>query len=151
MIVKGAILPASVLVVAVMAAAVVSTPALAQTSDPAPDYVLEKDGTVAIDGDGATDCRSFASFLKEGSFESGDTLSAGAQRVLEQCVEAGLLEAELAASAGAPATASPLSEGSAANGEDGGLPDTGGPDLPALPAAASLLVSAGLLFRWARS
>ena len=137
MMAKGSILPAAVLVVAVMAAAVASTPALAQTSYDAPDYVLEGDGTVVIDGDGATDCRSFALFLEEGSFESGDTLSAGARRVLEQCVEAGLLEAELAASAGAPAEA---------------LPDTGGPGLPALPAAVAGLVSAaGLLFWWVRS
>ena len=50
-----------VLAVTVMAMAAVAAPALAQTSggDP-PDYALEEDGTVVIDGDGATDCRSFA-------------------------------------------------------------------------------------------
>lgn len=81
-------------VLAVMAMAVVAAPALAQTSggDP-PDYVLEEDGTVVIDGDGGTDCRSFASFLEQGYFEPqpGDP-SQQAQSILEQCDEAGFLE-----------------------------------------------------------
>ena len=57
-----------VLAVTVMAMAAVAAPALAQTSggDP-PGYALEEDGTVVIDGDGATDCRSFASFLEQGT------------------------------------------------------------------------------------
>ena len=142
MMAKGAILLAAVLVATMTAA--VAAPATADTSGGFPDYVLLKDGTVLIDGDGATDCRSFALFLEDGYFESGD-ISAGAQRVLEQCVEAGLLDPELAVAAGA----SP--EVAAANGNDGGLPGTGGPELPALLLAAAGLAFAGLLFRWARS
>lgn len=114
--------------------AVAAVPALAQTADlpgggrsSPPDYAFD-DGTVVIGGDTATTCPSFASFLETGYFESGDT-SAGARRVLERCVEAGLLDRELAASA--------------AGGEDGGLPDTGGPDLPALLAVLGVLALAG--------
>jgi hypothetical protein len=81
---------AAVLLAVLLAAAVAAAPALAQTSYDAPDYALEEDGTVVIDGDGVTDCRSFALALEQGYFESGD-LSAGAQRVLNQCEEAGLL------------------------------------------------------------
>ena len=116
-----------VLAVTVMAMAGVAAPALAQTSggDP-PDYVLEEDGTVVIDGDGATDCSSFAAFLEQGYFEPGNN-PAQAQSVLEQCEEAGLL----------PPGAS------AANGKGGGLPDTGGPDLLVLLGVSGVLAMAG--------
>ena len=126
-----------VLAVTVMAMAVVAAPALAQTSGGFPDYVLEEDGTVVIDGDGATDCPSFAAFLEQGYFEPGNN-PAQAQSVLEQCEEAGLLppggrHPQAPASAGA----------SAANGKGGGLPDTGGPDLPALLGVSGVLAMAG--------
>src|SRR5918997_710805 len=83
-----------VLAVTVMAMVVVAAPAPAQTSggNP-PDYVLEEDGTVVIDGDAGTDCRSFALFLEQGYFEpvAGDP-SQQAQSILEQCEEVGFLE-----------------------------------------------------------
>ena len=82
-----------VLAVTVMAMAVVAAPAPAQTSggNP-PDYVLEEDGTVVIDGDAGTDCRSFASGLEQGYFEPPGDPSQQAQSILEQCEEAGFLE-----------------------------------------------------------
>lgn len=75
-----------VLAVTVMAMAAVAAPALAQTSGNFPDYALEGDGTVVIDGDMGMDCRSFASFLEQGYFESED-ISPGARRVLDRCEE----------------------------------------------------------------
>ncbi len=134
-----------VLAVTVMAMAAVAAPALAQTSggDP-PDYALEEDGTVVIDGDGATDCRSFASFLEQGDFEppAGDP-SQQAQSILEQCEEAGLLP-----SGGTTPSAPASSEASAANGKGGGLPDTGGSTLPALLGVSGVLaMTGGLLAR----
>lgn len=133
------------------AVASASAPAVAQTSGGFPDYVLEKDGTVVIDGDGATDCTSFASFLEQGSFESGE-ISPGAQRVLEQCEEAGLLPSggtSPGASSGVPEGAEKPSEALVTDGEDGGLPDTGGPNLPALLLAVLgvLTMMGGLLAR----
>jgi hypothetical protein len=126
--------------------AVASEPALADVSgeDP-PDYVLEEDGTVLIDGDLATDCTSFASSLEQGYFESGD-ISPGAQRMLDQCERAGLLPSEGITSGASPG-ASASSEAEAADGEDGGLPDTSGPDLQALLLAVSsvLATTSGLL------
>ena len=123
-----------VLAVTVMAVAVVAAPAPAQTSGGFPGYVLEEDGTVVIEGDAGTDCASFASFLEQGYFEPGG-ISPGAQRVLDQCVEAGLLDPGLANPAGAPAS-----------GEGGGLPETGGPDLPALLLAVlGVLATTGVL------
>ena len=122
------------LAVTVMAMMVVAAPAPAQTSGGFPDYVLEEDGTVVIEGDAATDCTLFASFLEQGYFEPGG-ISPGARRVSDQCVEAGLLDPELANSAGAPAS-----------GEGGGLPGTGSPDLPALlPAVLGVLATTGVL------
>lgn len=138
---------------AVLLAAVFAAPALADTSGGFPDYVLQKDGTVLIDGDGATDCRSFALALEQGYFESGD-ISPGAQRVLEQCEEAGLLYSEgatLSASAGettsTSANALPSTGASAVGGEGRGLPETGGPALPALLVVSSVVVVSGLLVR----
>lgn len=131
---KGAVL------LVALAAALAASPALAQTAalpgaegENPPDYVLQENGTVVIDGDGATDCPSFAAFLEQGYFESGD-VSPGAQRVLDRCEQAGLLDPELAASA--------------ADGEGGGLPETGGPNLPVLLAVVGVLAMAGgLLLR----
>lgn len=112
-----------------MTVTVTVTPALAQTSGNAPDYVLKEEGTVIIDGDGATDCTSFAFFLEQGTFESGN-ISPGAQRVLEQCEEAGFLNSEGV---------------SAVDGESETLPETGGSGLT-LTLAAAVLAS-GLLAR----
>jgi hypothetical protein len=133
-----------VLAVTAMAMAVAAAPALAQTSGGFPDYVLEEDGTVVIDGDGATDCPSFAAFLEQGDLEPpAGNPSQQAQRVLEQCGEAGLLPS------GGTTPIAPASSGaSAADGEGGGLPDTGGPDLPALLVVSSAVaVASGLLVR----
>lgn len=115
-----------------------AVPVLAQTVDlpgggrsPLPDYAFD-DGTVVIEGDAATTCPSFAAFLGQGYFESGD-VSAGAQRVLGRCVEAGLLDPEVAASA--------------AGGAGGRLPETGGPSPAVLPlcASAALLAAGGVV------
>ncbi len=142
---KGAVLLAVVL--AVMAA-VLATPAPAQVSgfNP-PDYVFEEGGTVVIDGDAKTDCRSFASFLEDGYFESGDT-SAGARRVLEQCEEAGLLDSGSGTpgASASPSAASTPPGTSAANEEDEGLPETGGPALAVLLVVSGVVAAAiGLL------
>ncbi len=133
-----------VLAVTVVAMAVVAAPALAQTSGNFPDYVLEEDGTVAIDGDMGMDCRSFASFLEQGDFEPpAVNPSRQAQSVLEQCEEAGLLP-----SGGTTPSAPASSEASAANGKGGGLPDTGGSTLPALLGVSGVLaMTGGLLAR----
>lgn len=130
-----------VLAVTVVAMAVVAAPALAQTSGNFPDYVLEEDGTVVIDGDGATDCRSFASFLEQGDFEPpAVNPSRQAQSVLEQCEEAGLLPS------GGTTPSAPAS--SEANGKGEVLPDTGGPTLAALLGVSGVLaMTGGLLAR----
>lgn len=94
---------------AVLAAAVLAAPALAQvavegggdTQDPIPDFVFEEDGvfgedgaSVVIDGDVVTDCRSFAGEFAGGGVPTADADSdlGQARRVLEQCEEAGLLD-----------------------------------------------------------
>ena len=100
------VLLASFLVGSVLAAAVAARPAPAQPAGGGvpPDYVppevvLEEDGTppdflldedagVIIDGDGVTDCRSFAAALEEG-FLGGNR--GQAQSVLEQCRRGGFL------------------------------------------------------------
>ena len=110
-------------------------PVLAQTSDlpgggrsPLQDYVFD-DGTVVIEGDATTTCPSFAGFLEQGYFESGDDVPASARRVLERCVKAGLLDPEVAASA--------------TGDEDVGLPETGGPTPAILLCASVALLAAG--------
>ena len=134
-----------VLAVTVMAMAVLAAPAPAQTSggNP-PDYVLEEDGTVVIDGDAGTDCRSFASFLEQGYFEPPGDPSQQAQSILEQCEEAGFPPA----GAVLKASASPV----ASAGPDGALPQTGGPSLtvPLLAAVAALLATGLLALRGIR-
>ena len=100
------VLLALFLVGSVLAAAVAARPVLAQTEGGVPpDYVppevvLEEDGTppdflldedagvVIIDGDGATDCPSFAAALEEG-FLGGNR--GQARSVLEQCRRADFL------------------------------------------------------------
>ena len=136
----AALLAATLVVMTVVAVA--TAPALAQVSggNP-PDYVLEEDGTVVIDGDVGTDCASFALALEQGYELAGNPERA--QAVLEQCEEAGLLPSESTAP-----NASVPSEVSVVNGESGGLPETGGPALPALLVATVLVVVAsGLLAR----
>jgi len=128
------------LLAAVLLAAVTAAPALADVTggDP-PDYVLEEDGTVVIDGDLATDCPSFAEFVPSAD---GDPDLEQAESVLEQCEEAGLLPP----SGGTTPGASP--EASAADGEGERLPGTGGPALPALLVVSSVVVmTSGLLVR----
>ena len=116
-------------------------PALAQTSGGFPDYVLEEDETVRIEGDTTTDCTSFASGLEEGYFESGD-ISLRAQRVLDQCEEAGLLDT----GGGTPSASASASASEPAGGEDAALPETGGVLLAPLFVVAMLVASAaGLL------
>lgn len=138
---RGSLKTTAVFAVTIMVVAVVAAPAPADVSggDP-PDYVLEEDGTVVIDGDVATDCRSFAGFQPSAD---GDPNREQARRVLEQCEEAGLLPP-----GSTTPSASASSEVSAADGEGGALPDTGGPGLAALlvvPGAAA--VAGGLLAR----
>lgn len=142
------------LVMTTAAAAVVDAPALADVvveggggnQDPVPDYVLEKDGTVLIDGDLATDCRSFVGGPVPRA--DGDPDFGQARRVAEQCEEAGLPPSESttqSASASAPA---PSGTSTADGAEDRGLPETGGPALPASPVVAMVVVAAsGLLAR----
>lgn len=73
-----------------------------------PDYMLDDDGTVIIDGDIAMDCRSFALSLRQGQpLENGNIQQA--QSVLQQCEQEGLLASQ-----------------------DEGLPDTGGPPILAI-------------------
>ena len=97
-----------------------------------PDYFLEEDGTVIIEGDTAFDCRSFALSREDGYFQSGNQKQA--LSMLQQCEKGGFLEQgdlqEL------PETVDP-SEAEQA------LPDTGGPSGAAflLPAAGLLLVT----------
>ena len=81
-----------VLVLGGCCVAVAAAPALADVTggDP-PDYVLEEDGTVVIDGDLATDCRSFASSVPRAN-DAPDLEQA--RRVLVQCEEAGLLSSK---------------------------------------------------------
>lgn len=148
---KGAVLLAAVLAVTVMAVAVAAAPALAQTSGNLPDYVLEEDGTVVIDGDFATDCPSFALALEEGYELAGNPERA--QAVLEQCEEAGLLPSGGTIPSASPGTSASASAGvpagSSASGGGGGgglLPDTGGPDLPALLVVSGVVaMTSGLL------
>lgn len=129
--------------------AIAAAPALADiTGGDPPDYVLEEDGTVVIDGDLATDCPSFAEFVPSAD---GDPDLEQARSVLEQCEEAGLLPSggtTSSASDALPAGASASSEASAANGKGGGLSDTGGPNLPALLGVSGILaIIGGLLSR----
>lgn len=123
-----------------VAVAAAPAPADVTGGDP-PDYVLEEDGTVVIDGDLATDCRSFAGGVPPAD---ADPDLEQAQRVLEQCEQAGLLPSKSTTS-----SASASSEVSAVDdGEGGGLPDTGGPGLAALLVVSSALaVASGLLVR----
>lgn len=114
--------------------------ALAQTSGGFPDYVLEEDGTVRIDGDVTTDCFSFATALERGYYESGN-LSAGARRVLDQCEEAGLLDT----GGGTPSASASASASEPAGREDAALPETGGVALPPLFVVALLMASAAAL------
>lgn len=121
------LVPVTALLTVLLATSV--TPALAQGEDTGafipepgadpglepPSFVLEEDGTVIIDGDVPTDCRSFASFREQGYFQNGDEEQA--QDVLRQCEERGLLTDD------APV-----------------LPDTGGPGGTVLFAAGLLLV-----------
>ena len=127
---KGPVFLAAVL--ATMAVAFLAAPALADVAGGGdiPDYALQEDGTVLIDGDLATDCRSFDGGPIPPA--DGDPDREQARRVLEQCEEAGLLDS----GRGDPGA-------SAVNGEGGGLPDTGGPDLPALLFVAVLVAAAG--------
>lgn len=81
-----------------------------------PDFVLEEDGTVIIDGDTAFDCRSFALAREDGYFRGGNQEQA--LSVLQQCEEGGFLR----------------------QGDLQTLPDTGG------PSGAALLLPAGGLF-----
>ena len=113
-------------ILAVGLATLVAAPAPAQVSGDFPKYAFEQDGTVVIDGDMAVDCRSFASFLGEGYFESGD-ISPGARPMLEKCEEAGLLSPENATPGASPSA----------------LPDTGGLGFPV--ALVPLVLLAGLL------
>ena len=99
-----------------------SAPALAGLAENVPTppaYVLEEDGTVIKDGDVATDCRSFALYLKDDNYNHlGDLKQA--RNVLQQCKERGFLRPE---------------------GTQ--LPDTAGPAI-FLP-AAGLLLAIGLI------
>ncbi len=142
----------AVLIVAAMVAALAASPALAQTADlpgggsePPPKYAFDGE-TVIIEGDAATTCSSFAAFLDQGYFESGDP-STGARRVLEQCEDAGLLAPGAVTTSGASPSgsvdASTSPGAAAADGEGGGLPDTGGLNLPVLLAALSILAMTG--------
>lgn len=146
----------AVLIVAAIVAALAASPALAQTADlpgggsePPPKYAFDGE-TVIIEGDAATTCSSFAAFLDQGYFESGE-ISPGARRVLEQCEDAGLLapgSAAPGASTGGSVSASASSGGPAAGGKGAGLPDTGGPNLPALLAVLVILaMTSGFLTR----
>lgn len=130
---------AFLLVAALMAAfaTLAAAPALAQTSGGFPKYAFD-DGTVTIEGDATTTCSSFAAFLEQGYFESGDTLSAQAQAVLKQCEEAGLLASADSVSSGSVSASSSASAPA--------LPETGGPAIPAAASALplALLVVGGL-------
>lgn len=140
-----AALLATALMAMMTAVAVAAAPALADiTEGDPPDYVLKEDGTVVIDGDLATDCPSFAEFVPSAD---GDPDLEQAQSVLEQCEEAGLLDSGGGTPSASP-SASASSEVSAVDGEGGGLPETGGPALPALLVVAVVVVAAsGLLAR----
>ncbi len=107
----------------------------ASTGGDPPDYVLEEDGTVLIDGDLATDCRSFAGGPVPPA--DGDPDLDQARSVVEQCEKAGLLPSESAAPSAAASSEVP------ADGEGEGLPETGGPALPALLVVAVAVVVAG--------
>lgn len=129
----------------IISVAVTVTPALAQTTDrDPPDYVFEKDGTVVIDGDVATDCPSFATFVPNAD---RDPDLEQAQSVLEQCEEAGLLGSR-DSTPSTPPSASASSGVSAVDGVGGGLPETGGPAPLALLGVAIIVVAAsGLIAR----
>ena len=121
-----------VLVLGGCCVAVATAPALADVTGGDPqDYVLEEDGTVVIDGDLATDCRSFASSVPRAD---DDPYLGQARRVLAECEEAGLLPSK-STNPSAPA----------ANGRGGGLPDTGGPTLMALVGVSGVLAMTGCL------
>lgn len=99
--------------VTVLTAALAAAPALAQTEggqyeeappggsagaiargpgDPPPDppdYVLDEYGTVIVDGDTGSDCRTFAQAREDGYFRTGEQEQA--RSVLEQCERRGLL------------------------------------------------------------
>lgn len=138
----GVILVALVLALAVSASAqeggnegASAYPEGGEAPAPAPDYQY-RDGTVIVGGDNTIDCRSFAAFFADGSYDRyGDQEQA--RRALEQCERAGLPAFRPPAEVRRDIRQDALS---------GTLPETGGVPLPLLAPAAMLLASAaGLL------
>jgi len=121
-----------------------------EDAPPPPPFEFRADGefgeagTVVIDGDVSTNCRSFALMVQQWWYAFADDPE---QRdsALRQCREAGLLPA------GAPgAGADDGTDGGAATAPGDVLPDSGGPPLvPVSVAGAALLLAGGwlLLFR----
>lgn len=113
-----------------------------------PDYVLEEDGTVIVDGDVVTECSSFSINREEGLFGGfGDQELA--QRVLEQCVRSGLSSSGGDLSVGdSRVVVRPDTEASPTTSSKS-LPETGGLSLTSLAGLASglALICGGLLLR----
>lgn len=127
--------------------AVAAEPALADVvGADLPDFALEEDGTVVIDGDLATDCPSFAVGLEEGYESRGDPEQA--QSVLEQCRRGGFLPS----GGSAPVSRTPHSPSAHVSEQHrqpsparAVLPSTGGPNLPMIPAPMGGALLMGLV------
>ncbi len=109
--------------------------------------IVEEDGSVIIDGDVGTDCRSFALSVEQG-YDLGLTQEQ-IQSVLEQCRSAGFLSSPAADQYGtipAPQPSTPVDASPAGGGKVSVLPDTGGMTGLAWIAGA-LLLGGGLVAR----
>lgn len=127
-----------------------------------PNFVLEEDGTVIVDGDQVTNCRSFIIGFEQGGYDSG-LRYLEAQKVIEKCEELGLSsggnlsthDSEVVLYSGGELqrddsevisesdnTDSPAPDGD--SGDSEALPDTSG--LSLLPLATGLLLASVGLF-----
>lgn len=118
-----------------------------KTAPNPPYFALERDGTVIIDGDEVTDCRSFGIGLSQWEFK--DQQRGQARKVLERCKQLGLSSggdfnmANSKVILEIPGKSSPTPD----NGSDAKrtLPDTGGTSLFTFLISGLLLVGAGLI------
>ncbi len=112
-----------------------------------PAYVLERDGTVTIEGDLVTDCRYFTRGYKQPTQER---LRDEARAVADQCRQLGIPSgdvttgnSEIVLSLG---TIGPITSDGTNSGVEA-LPDTGGLPLVLLPGLLAVIFAGGLLLK----
>lgn len=121
-----------------------SSAAIAEGAPLPPAYVLERDGTVTIEGDVGTDCDGF---LHIGFQETQERLEDEAQAVADKCRELGVPSGDLA-TGNSEVVLSLGTIGPPAPTSSGTLPDTGGLPLALLTGGLALVAGlSGLLLR----